>query len=168
MAGPPLSNGGYYRPQRGRLRQEAEDLRADLIRDNNTIPAHAIAGNKSTERLSVGMRMQIQYASLDTNLSNVAVGPVATDHFFTRRMYLTLKSGFGDWGATMTYDLAGQSYDDAIIEWKPTPDLAFNFGLRKVNVIAEERASTNKESSACVLATSMPVVGTRMSSWAAV
>lgn len=123
--------------------QEAEDLRADLVRDNNTIPAKATGGGKSTDRLSVGMRMQVQYASLDTDIKNTAVGPVATDHFFTRRMYLTLKAGVGgDWGATMTFDLAGSSYDDAIIEWKPTPDLAFNFGLRKVNVGFEERASS--------------------------
>ena len=123
--------------------QEAEDLRADLVRDSNTIPAKAIGGGKSTDRLSVGMRMQVQYASLDTDIKNAAVGPVATDHAFLRRMYITFKAGVGgDWGATMTYDLAGGSYDDAIIEWKPTPDLAFNFGLRKVNVAAEERGSS--------------------------
>lgn len=123
--------------------QEAEDIRADLVRENNTVPAHAFGGGKSTDRLSVGMRMQMQYASLDTDVTNVPVGPVATDHFFTRRMYLTLKAGVGgDWGATMTYDLAGGSYDDAILEWKPTPDLSFNFGLRKVNVVYEERGSS--------------------------
>jgi hypothetical protein len=123
--------------------QEAEDLRADLMRDNNTIPAKAVGGGKATDRLSVGMRMQVQYASLDTDIRNAAVGPVATDHAFLRRMYITFKAGVGgNWGATMTYDLAGGSYDDAIIEWKPTPDLAFNFGLRKVNVAAEERGSS--------------------------
>ena len=123
--------------------QEAEDIRADLVRESNTVPAHAFGGGKSTDRLSVGMRMQIQYASLDTDVTNVPVGPVATDHFFTRRMYLTLKAGVGgDWGAVFTYDLAGGSYDDAIIEWKPTPDLAFNFGFRKVNVGYEERGSS--------------------------
>lgn len=123
--------------------QEAEDLRADLIRDQNTIPAKAIGGGKSTDRLSVGMRMQVQYASLDTAIKNTPVGPVATDHAFLRRMYITFKAGVGgNWGATMTYDLAGGRYDDAIIEWKPTPDLSFNFGLRKVNVAAEERGSS--------------------------
>jgi polyhydroxyalkanoate synthesis regulator phasin len=129
--------------------QEAEDIRADLVRESNTIPAHAVGGGKSTDRISVGMRMQLQYASLDTNITNTgngapaAFGPVATDHFFTRRMYLTLKAGIGgNWGAAMTYDLAGGSYDDAIIEWKPTHDLAFNFGLRKVNVVYEERGTS--------------------------
>jgi len=124
--------------------QEAEDLRADLIRDQNTIPAKAVGGGKATDRLSVGMRIQAQYASLDTDIKNsTAPGPVATDHAFLRRMYITFKAGVGgNWGATMTYDLAGGSYDDAIIEWKPTPDLAFNFGLRKVNLAAEERGSS--------------------------
>ncbi len=58
-------------------------------------------------------------------------------------MYLTLKAGVGgNWGATFTYDFSSGYYDDAIVEWKPTPDLAFNFGLRKVNVGYEERASS--------------------------
>jgi len=123
--------------------QEAEDIRIELVKENNTVPAHVIGGGKSTDRLSIGMRMQQQYASLDTNLKTSTVGPVATDHFFTRRMYLTLKAGIGgDWGAGMTYDLAGGSYDDAIVEWKPIPDLSFNFGLRKVNVGYEERGSS--------------------------
>ena len=123
--------------------QEAEDIRADLVRDSNTIPAHAMAGGKSSDRLSVGMRMQLQYANLDTDVKDAPFGPAATDHFFLRRMYLTLKAGVGgNWGATMTYDFASGGYDDAIIEWKPTPDLSFNFGLRKVNVAYEERATS--------------------------
>ena len=40
--------------------QEAEDIRADLVRESNTIPAHAFGGGKSTDRLSLGMRMQMQ------------------------------------------------------------------------------------------------------------
>jgi hypothetical protein len=123
--------------------QEAEDIRADLVRENNTVPAHAMGGGKSTDRLSVGMRMQTQYANIGTEISGNPIRPVPTDHFLLRRMYLTLKAGVGgDWGATMTYDIAAGGYDDAILEWKPTPDLTFNFGLRKVNVAYEERASS--------------------------
>lgn len=123
--------------------QEAEDIRADLVRESNVVPAHVYGGNKSTDRLTVGMRMQIQYASLDTDIRGAAVKPVATDHAFLRRMYFTLKAGVGgNWGALFTYDFAGGSYDDAIVEWKPTSDLSFNFGLRKVNVGYEERASS--------------------------
>ena len=123
--------------------QEAEDLRADLVRESNVIPARAVGGGKSTDRLSVGMRMQVQYVSLGAEITGVAIKPVPTDHAFLRRMYITFKAGVsGNWGATMTYDLAGGSYDDAIIEWKPDPDLTFNFGLRKVNLAAEERGSS--------------------------
>lgn len=123
--------------------QEAEDIRAELVRENNTVPARAMANGKSTDRLSVGMRMQAQYAYLDTDTPGAAFGPVATNHAFLRRMYLTLKAGVGgNWGATMTYDFASGGYDDAIFEWKPTNDLSFNFGLRKVAVGYEERASS--------------------------
>jgi phosphate-selective porin len=122
--------------------QEAEDIRAELVVENNVVPARVFAGGKSTDRLSVGMRMQLQYANLDTDIRGVAIGPPATDHFFTRRMYLTLKAGLGTWGAVMTYDFAGGSYDDAFVEWKANADLSFNFGLRKVNVGYEERASS--------------------------
>ena len=123
--------------------QEAEDIRADLVVENNTVPSKAIAGGKSTDRLSVGMRMQLQYASLDTDLPIGKIQPSYTDQTFTRRMYFTLKAGVGgNWGATMTYDFSGGSYDDAIIEYKPTSDLSFNFGLRKVNNAYEERATS--------------------------
>lgn len=123
--------------------QEAEDIRADLVRESNVVPARVDAGNKHTDRLSAGMRMQIQYAHLDTDVRGAPFGPVATDHAFLRRMYFTLKAGVGrDWGAVFTYDFAGGSYDDAILVWKPSPELSFDFGLRKVNVAYEERASS--------------------------
>lgn len=123
--------------------QEAEDIRAELVRENNTVPAHAMAGGKSTERLSVGMRMQLQYAHLQTDIRGAATQPAVVNHAALRRMYLTLKAGVGgNWGATMTYDLASNGYDDAIVEWRPHNDLTFNFGLRKVNVAYEERYSS--------------------------
>ena len=123
--------------------QEAEDIRADLVRDSNTVPSQAMAGGKSTNRLSVGMRMQLQYAHIDTTVSGAAVKPVYTDQPFTRRIYFTMKAGVGgDWGAQFTWDFASSYYDDAFIGWTPTPDLQFNFGLRKVAVAYEERFSS--------------------------
>ncbi|MFM8336629.1 MAG: porin, partial [Opitutaceae bacterium] len=123
--------------------QEAEDIRADLVRDSNTVPSQAMAGGKSTDRLSIGMRMQLQYAHIDTTINGAAVKPVYTDQPFTRRMYLTLKAGVGgDWGAQFTWDFASGYYDDAFISWVPNPDLQFNFGLRKVAVAYEERFSS--------------------------
>ena len=123
--------------------QEAEDIRADLVRDSNTVPSQAMAGGKSTDRLSIGMRMQLQYAHIDTTINGAAVKPVYTDQPSTRRMYLTLKAGVGgDWGAQFTWDFASGYYDDAFISWVPNPDLQFNFGLRKVAVAYEERFSS--------------------------
>ena len=123
--------------------QEAEEIRAEITSEEELIPAKVEPGGKSTSRLSVGMRMQAQYANLDTDVRDAAFGPAATSHAFLRRMYLTLKADVGkNWGAVFTYDFAGGGFDDAIITWKPSPDLAFNFGLRKVNVGYEERASS--------------------------
>ncbi len=124
--------------------QEAEDIRADLTRDAAAVlPQPATGAGKFTDRLSVGMRLQLQGVGFDTDVRGAAVDPVAVNHFFTRRMYLTLKAGVGgNWGATFTYDFVSAGYDDAILEWKPTIDQTFNFGLRKVNVAYEERASS--------------------------
>jgi polyhydroxyalkanoate synthesis regulator phasin len=122
--------------------QDAEEIRAEVVRETAGIPAQASAGGKSTERLSVGMRVQIQYAHLDTDLRGTA-DPAPTHQAFLRRMYLTLKAALGNgWGATVTYDFASNGYDDGFIEWRPSTDLAFNFGLRKVNTAYEERASS--------------------------
>lgn len=122
--------------------QEAEDVRLELEREGKAAPTEAVAGSKATDRLSVGMRLQMQGAALKTDLRDAA-DPVSTQQFFLRRIYLTLKAGLGpNWGAGMTYDFASGGFDEAIVEWKPSSDLTFNFGLRKVNVVHEERASS--------------------------
>lgn len=123
--------------------QEAEDIRAELLREAAVVPAPAFAGGKTTQRLSVGLRLQAQYAYLDTDLSAGLVDPTTTNHAFLRRVYFTLKAGLvGDWSAVMTYDFASGGYDDAILEWKPKPDVTFNFGLRKVATAFEERSTS--------------------------
>jgi hypothetical protein len=123
--------------------QEAEDIRADLGREQSAAPAEVRAANKSTDRLSVGMRMQVQYAHLETDVRDAPIGPVATDHAFLRRMYLMFRARLGEnWGAVLTYDFVNQGYDDAVIEWRPTTELAFKFGLHKVNVGYEERTTS--------------------------
>lgn len=122
--------------------QEGEEVRAELLKEYAAqSPAPVVAGGKSTSRLSLGMRLQSQFADLGTDIDG-GVSPAATEHFFLRRMYLTLKAGLGgNWGTTFTYDFASGGYDDAIISWKDT-DLSFDFGLRKVNVAYEERATS--------------------------
>lgn len=125
--------------------QEAEDIRAELVRENNTVPARAMAYGKATDRLSVGMRMQAQYSYLDTDVPGAAFGPVAVNHALLRRMYLSFKAGVGGpWGVTVTYDFASAGYDDGYFEFRASNDLVFNFGLRKVAVGYEERASSGE------------------------
>jgi hypothetical protein len=80
---------------------------------------------------------------LDNDVPAAAFDPAATDHFFLRRIYLTLRASLGHgWGALMTYDFANGGYDDAVIEWQATKDLRFDFGLRKVNSAYEERRTS--------------------------
>lgn len=122
--------------------REAEDIRAEVAQHATATPAVVRAVGHSTDRLSVGMRMQLQYENLGTDI-RAGADPAPTNHFFTRRMYLTLKAGLGvRWSALFTYDFANNGYDDAVIEWKPDGDLRFDFGLRKVNVGYEERATS--------------------------
>ena len=96
------------------------------------------AGGKSTTKLSLGGRLQIQFDGLSTDIDN-AVDPADTNHFFVRRAYLTLK-GTVSANATfdITYDMATSSFDAAFIKWKQSDSLAFDIGLRKVNIAYEE------------------------------
>lgn len=123
--------------------EEAKEIQAEVSRESRAAPVSVVPHGKSTQRLSVGMRMQIQYAHLDTDVPAAAFDPAPTNRAFLRRMYLTLKANVSEsWGATMTYDFASNGYDDAFFEWRADPGLTFNFGLRKVNVAHEERASS--------------------------
>lgn len=123
--------------------QEADAISAELVRENKPEPISVVPGGRSTQRLSLGMRVQMQYAHLDTDIDGTAFGPAATNRMFLRRMYLTLRAELSEnWGATVTYDLATSGYDDAFFYWEASPELTFSFGLRKVNVAYEERASS--------------------------
>ncbi len=122
--------------------QEAEDIRAELVRDASQPPATATGGSNFTTRLRLSGRLQAQYAGLDTGIENAA-DPASTNHFFLRRIYLTARADLGpDWNANITYDFAGDLFDAAFIQWKQSPTLSFDFGLRKVNVGYEERTSS--------------------------
>lgn len=123
--------------------QEADAISAELGRESKADPISVVPGGRSTQRLSLGMRVQMQYAHLDTDIDGAAFGPAATNRAFLRRMYLTLKAELSEnWGATVTYDFSTSAYDDAFFNWEASPELTFSFGLRKVNVAYEERASS--------------------------
>jgi phosphate-selective porin len=123
--------------------QEADAISAELVTESQAPKVAVLPGGQSTQRLSLGMRVQMQYAHLDTDIDGVAFETAATNRAFLRRMYLMLRAELSEkWGATVTYDLASSSYDDAFVNWEASPDLRFSFGLRKVNVAYEERASS--------------------------
>ena len=122
--------------------QEAEDVRADLVRDAALPPAIATGGSTFTTRLRISGRIQAQFAGLDTGIKN-AGDPAPTNHFFMRRVYLTARADLGpDWNANITYDFAGSLFDAAWVQWRKNADLTFDFGLRKVNLGYEERTSS--------------------------
>lgn len=123
--------------------QEAEAISTELVQESKTPKVAVVPGGQSTQRLSLGMRVQMQYAHLDTDIDGAAFGPAATNRVFLRRMYLTLRAELSqNWGATVTYDFASAAYDGAFFNWEASPELTFSFGLRKVNVAYEERASS--------------------------
>jgi len=123
--------------------QEAEDIRADLVRDAAQPPALATGGSNYTTRLRLSGRLQTQFAGLSTDIDNTAADPASTNHLFLRRIYITARADLGpDWNANITYDFAGGFFDAAWVQWRKSSDLTFDIGLRKVNLGYEERISS--------------------------
>lgn len=121
--------------------QEAETIRADLVRDAAVPPAIATGGSNYTTRLRISGRLQAQFAGLSTDIEN-ASDPASTNHFFLRRAYLTARADLGpDWNTNITYDFAGGFFDAAWIQWRKDT-WTIDLGLRKVNLGYEERTSS--------------------------
>ena len=119
--------------------QEGEELRAELARDASAAVTSTISGGKSTASLSIAGRIQVQYAGLSTDISGTAADPVATNHFFLRRIYLGAKANLGaGWTSSINYDFAGSTFDEAKITWTRDDALAVDIGFRKVPFGLEE------------------------------
>lgn len=121
--------------------QEAENIRADLIRDASMPPATAVGGSTFTTRLRVSGRLQVQYAGLNTDVAN-APDPAPTNHFFVRRLLLTVRADLGaDWNTNFSYRLDAPLIDAAWVQWR-RGTTTVDIGLRKVNLGYEERISS--------------------------
>jgi hypothetical protein len=122
--------------------QEAEEIRADLARDTAlATPVMAVPGAKAVSKLSVGARLQVQYAGLSTDIANAA-DPADTNHFFLRRVYLVTKASFGsDWSVNITYDAAEALFDSAAVTYKKG-NQSLDIGLRKAPFGFEELTSS--------------------------
>jgi len=117
---------------------EAKEILAEA---KKAIPVVAVPGARPVTRLSVGGRLQIQYAGLSTDIANTANDPATTNHFFLRRIYFGARASLGPkWSANMTYDFARDGFDAALVQWKDG-DISVDVGLRKVNLGYEERTS---------------------------
>lgn len=123
--------------------QEAEEIRADLTRDNAAaLPKFVAPGGRNTTKLAFSGRIQAQYIGLDTDVSGAA-DPAAINHFLLRRVYLGARAEFGpDWMGQVTYDFAGDFFDAAFVQYKGLDSHTIDFGLRKVNFGYEERSSS--------------------------
>ncbi len=121
--------------------EEAAEVRAELIRENAAPPPEVVAGGGSTGRISLGGRLQVQFAGLGTEVARAA-DPAATHHAFIRRAYVTIRANLlGDWSTGITYDFAGGGFDEAVIRWRRA-NHTIDLGLRKVNNAFEERSSS--------------------------
>lgn len=116
---------------------------AKTIQDEvkKTTPAYALPGAKPVTKLSIGGRLQIQYAGLSTDIAG-APDPAYTSHFFLRRVYLTTKASFGsNWSMNITYDMAESLFDAALVQYK-NGDHTVDIGLRKAPLGFEELTSS--------------------------
>jgi len=131
--------------------QEAEEIRADLLRDASEPSSAAAAkadalvvtaGSALTTRLRISGRIQTQFASLDTDIAGTTADPAPTNHFFARRLYLTARADLGpSWASNLTYDFAGSLFDAAWVQYKGS-GFTVDLGLRKVNLGYEECRSS--------------------------
>ena len=98
-------------------------------------------GNKAITKLTLGGRIQAQFAALSGE-DDSAADPSARNHFLLRRVYLSAKAELGpDWRLNLTYNFANSLFDVAAIQWA-RPDLTVDAGYRMVNFGREQRTSS--------------------------
>ena len=119
--------------------QEAEELRADLLKDTSAGIISTISGGKSTVGLTITGRLQVQYVGLGAQIDGAAANPVSTEHFLLRRVYFGVKADLGrGFSSTFNYDLANTSFDAAYMSWRQSDALVVDVGFRKVPIGLEE------------------------------
>lgn len=118
--------------------QEAEDLRADLSKENTAALVSTSKG-PNLDKLVINGRFQAQFVSLSTDIDNTSADPATNQHAFLRRIYVGFKPTFGNgWSAFLNYDFAGSTFDAAYIEWSKSPELFVDVGFKKAPIGYEE------------------------------
>ena len=118
--------------------QEAEDLKADVAKENMAALAMT-SKSPNLERLTITGRFQSQFVALGTDNDGGLAKPPSNQHFFLRRIYIGAKAQFSaNWSGYLNYDFAGSTFDAAQITWSPSPWVVTDFGLRKVPIGYDE------------------------------
>lgn len=119
----------------------SEEAKSVQDEAKKSAPVYAVPGAKPVTKLSIGARLQVQYAGLSTDISGAA-DPADMNHFFLRRAYLVTKASFGpNWSVNMTFDAAESLFDAAVIQYK-SGDQTVDIGLRKAPLGFEELTSS--------------------------
>lgn len=122
--------------------QEAKEITAEIAKDQAAQDVET-NGDQYIKKIVLTGRFQVQYAGLGTNISGNPTNPVSTEHFLLRRMLLGTKVQFGDgFSANVVYDLANDSFDKAVLEWKQSPLLVVDAGIAKAPFGYEENISS--------------------------
>lgn len=118
--------------------QEAEDLRADLSKEN-TAAAVSTAKGSFLDKVTLTGRLQVQYAGLSTDIDGTDNDPASTNHFFIRRARIGVRANFSqNFSGYINWDLGGAFFDAAQITWKYSDTFSVDGGLRKAPIGFEE------------------------------
>ena len=118
--------------------QEAEDLRADVSKDNSAALVSTAKGS-FLDKVTLTGRLQLQYAGLSTDIDNAANDPASTSHLFVRRARVGVKANFMQGiSGYINYDLGGTFFDAAVVTWKYSDTFSIEGGLRKAPLGMEE------------------------------
>lgn len=119
--------------------EDVADARTEVKQAEDRALTQVLAGGKATRQLSIGALIGTQFVGLNTNVDG-GDDPAATNRFLLRRVMVSFRGSLGpEWNVMFNYNFAGPNFAAALVEWKPTLNLVFNVGLRKVNLGYEER-----------------------------
>jgi len=118
--------------------QEAEDLRADLSKENTAALVTTAKGN-FLDKVTLTGRLQVQYAGLSTDIDGTENDPASTNHFFIRRARIGVRANFMQgFSGYINWDLGGSFFDAATVTWKYSDTFSIDGGLRKAPLGMEE------------------------------
>jgi len=126
--------------------QEAEDLRADLAKENSAATVSTAKGS-FLDKVTLTGRLQLQYVQLSTDIKDPnpedtipsPADPADSDHFFIRRARIGVRANFmANLSGFINYDLGGTFFDAATITWKANDMFSLDAGLRKAPIGMEE------------------------------